>query len=367
MMPQLNNGVRKRFLKMGSDRRRHTRYLINMPAQLVVGRYTIAVTTIDVSFGGIFVQFNHPDTFLPLRQLGHLQITLPPNEIPLDCHVMTVHTFTRNNEFSVDPGVGLQLFAMDAETDGCWNRFVQYVQLHSTDAPRRSRPPATSPELPRRREFKRSIGRLELRLRTFDDLTQVFTRDVSAGGMFIKAKLALEIGQEITVDVVHPYTQEKFPLAAVVRWCNTHSGESGFGVEFTDVDDTKRYEFLEFIESKIIFFDDEALEVDEEAFAQVELLSIISTLPGTPQRAPQRASIVEIGVTGIRLEASMPIDNTSILLRFVLPGDLHPLELRCDGKEMLDEDLLKYAFDFVDHEGEALGRIRDFVRKRQVG
>lgn len=53
-------------------------------------------------------------------------------------------------------------------------------------------------------------------------------KDVSIGGMFIEVEAALQYGEEITIVVDLPGTEEQSRLPAVVRWTR----QPGFGAQF---------------------------------------------------------------------------------------------------------------------------------------
>jgi hypothetical protein len=351
----------------GSDRRRHKRYLVAIPARVALGRKVLVGQTIDVSFGGLFVGV---DAEAPLRQLGRLQIELPPDDARFDCHVMTVHALRAPAEGGWRPGVGLQLFALDSAAAAVWTAFIRYMQLRVPEAVSRNRPQQAPGEAaPQRREFSRAPARLELRLDAAPDAPSVFSRDVSAGGMFVKTDLDLPAGAALVIEVVHADTMETFPLDAVVRWRNERPENAGLGVEFVGLDEGRRQAFFEFVRSEAIALEaassDDAPAVD--VLVPVELLAIVGAAPGAPERPSVRASVVELGSAGLRLEAATPIDDPEVLVRFVLPGEREPLAVRCRGRELLDEDLLRYSFAFERLEDRARERIQAFVHTRVWG
>lgn len=351
----------------GFDRRRHKRYLVTIPAKVSLGRKVLAGETIDVSFGGLFVGV---EADAPLRQLGRLQLELPPDGRRFDCHVMTVHALGAMAEGGWRPGVGLQLFALDSAAAAVWTSFIRYEQLRAPEAVSRNRPqPGPGAAAPQRREFNRTPARLELRLDAAPDAPAVYSRDVSAGGMFVKTDLDLPVGAALVIEVVHAGTMEAFPIDAVVRWRNQRPENAGLGVEFVGLDEARRQQFFEFVRSEAVALEaespDEAPAVD--ILVPVELLALVGAAPGAAERPPVRASVVELGAAGLRLEAATPIDDEEVLVRFALPGEREPLAVRCSGGELLDEDLLRYSFAFERLEDRARERIQAFVHTRVWG
>jgi Tfp pilus assembly protein PilZ len=101
-----------------------------------------------------------------------------------------------------------------------------------------------------------------VRPRDLEDLYQLYSRDVSAGGMFLSTPRELEVGSEVRLDVRHPHNGATFHLTAVVR---RRSGEPvGIGVELTGLDDRRRREFYDFIHAQIAVHEiDDDLELVE--------------------------------------------------------------------------------------------------------
>jgi c-di-GMP-binding flagellar brake protein YcgR len=350
-----------------SDRRRHRRYLIETPARLYLGRKALVGSTVDVSFGGLFLS---TEDRVPPRQLGRLGIELPPDRFQFECHAMTVHSIDAGAEGSWTPGIGLQLFALDPAATTVWTSFIRYVQLRYPEVVSRNRPQAPAdPDAQQRREFSRAPARLELTLGAGPDAASVYSRDVSAGGMFVRTDVDLPVGAGVVIEVVHHETLERFPIDAVVRWRNERRESAGLGVEFVGLDETRRQQFFDFIRSEVVAIDLAAQsEISvEELFVPIEVLAVVSTAPGMRDRAPLRANVVELGVTGLRLEAAMPIDNPEVLVRFVLPGEREPLTVHCCERELVDEDVLKYAFAFAHLDDAVRERIERFVGTRVLG
>jgi hypothetical protein len=103
---------------------------------------------------------------------------------------------------------------------------------------------------PVRRTERRYAAALQVRLHTVDDLWLLYTRNVSRGGLYLDATLDLAEGTSLKLSVIHPKSHEHFALEAVVRR-RGQPADPGLGLEFTQLTEQRRDEFLEFISSEI--------------------------------------------------------------------------------------------------------------------
>jgi uncharacterized protein (TIGR02266 family) len=112
------------------------------------------------------------------------------------------------------------------------------------------------------RSAPRYRATVRLRLQSPGDLADLVTRNVSSGGAFLLTTLTLADGALLRLRVVHPETSETFALEAVVRWRKGPPAQ-GLGVEFLQMSQERRREFLEFIRPQ--FEDVEAIYVSPTA------------------------------------------------------------------------------------------------------
>lgn len=115
---------------------------------------------------------------------------------------------------------------------------------------------AASAEDRERRDFPRKPVAFLVKMRDVGSLRQLFTRDISLGGMFLKTQIEKPLNTAVEVMIVHPWTNEEFPLEAIVRRIERSETGSiaGLGVEFSGVDDDLRDSILMFIESGFAVF-----------------------------------------------------------------------------------------------------------------
>jgi Tfp pilus assembly protein PilZ len=256
------------------QRRRDKRYPARLSIRTRIAGRLKDLFSVDVSYRGLFLAIDAPP---PLRQLIRIETSLPPLGTSFATHGMVVRV-VQPGDRSGPPGVGVQFYGMGDERRA-WEAYVQFVQQGSLPLPdrRESRPPPNGrPSLAtgsvrlgqgsgmqNNRRFQRFPVVLEVRPRDLEDLYQLYSRDVSAGGMFLSTPRELEVESEVRLDVRHPHNGSTFQLTAVVR---RRSGDpAGIGVEFTGLDDRRRRDFYEFIHAPIAVHEiDDDLELVEK-------------------------------------------------------------------------------------------------------
>jgi Tfp pilus assembly protein PilZ len=66
-----------------------------------------------------------------------------------------------------------------------------------------------------------------------DDIHSDFTQNISAGGVFIGTAASLSVGQEITLSLFLPVSNDHMIVSGEIAWAN----EDGIGVKFKPSDD----------------------------------------------------------------------------------------------------------------------------------
>ena len=231
--------MKKSDPKRGAERRRHKRYPVSVSLHLRWGRESLELMTDDVSFSGLFARTDSPPA---LRSLVEVTMTLPPGDTPFKSGGMAVFVIPPDDPRGRAPGVGVQFYALAAEEEVKWRAFVEWAKDQKSGQPE---PGATDPV---RRRHKRRKAVVEVRPTSLGELVQLFTRDVSGGGMFIQTELDLPLVEVVHLDVLHPDTQEVFDLVCAVRRREADGPRGpGVAVEFLGLDDTRREQFLEFV------------------------------------------------------------------------------------------------------------------------
>ncbi len=221
---------------MGIDKRKFERF----PARLEVeirtrGRGQIC-PSLDVSRHGMFLTTPNPPHE---RQLLILRIPVPDDQPPIDVMASVVRRHASGGGSELPAGMGINFFALTEENKNRWEAFLAKLR---GEVPR-------SPELNidgNRPTFllqPRDVGRLQL----FE------TRDFAQGSMFLRTPVLREIDETIKVMLLHPITDEEFPLLARVK--AVHSGSKtepkGMTLEFEPVDASLRRDFHAFVEQGV--------------------------------------------------------------------------------------------------------------------
>ena len=248
-----------------TEQRYDKRYRVRLRATLRYGRETQELFTEDVGFRGVFLRTDTPPE---LRQLVKIEFTLPDSRETITVHGMAVHRVARDNPRGRVPGIGVQFYAVDKDTNATWINFVKRIEREHPDA---EEFPVNLVEResvePIRREHPRYETTLELELRTVDELRTLYTRDVSHGGMFIVTDLVLPLGTPLRIEVVHPITRAIFALEATVRRVSDLPGAPGLGVAFEHVDEERRKAFIAFVRDTFSIAPPELIEAGDPLLA----------------------------------------------------------------------------------------------------
>jgi Tfp pilus assembly protein PilZ len=239
-----------------TNARRDFRYEAHFPAQITFAKKRLSLFTEDLGYGGVFVRTDTPPA---LRQLVRVRLVVPFVARALDMHGMTVHVVGYDNRAARVPGIGVQFYGLDRDTREAWEATVRHVATTAPLAPDQS-PfilPSDTPE-PIRRRFQRHTAVLTVKTGSQNELDTVVTRDVSAGGTFIRTKESFKLGAPVMVCIHHPDNGSTFILDGIVR----HAHGEGVGVEFVGIDALRRDEFIDFVRGGILI-DEERFELGE--------------------------------------------------------------------------------------------------------
>lgn len=218
--------------------------------------------TDDVSFRGVFLRTDSPP---PLMQLIRIKFTLPPDNVPLLVHGMGVKIVTAQEARGRSPGVGIEFYGFDGEPRQRWEQFVRWIAQHHPESEDRPVAPG-QPVDPVQRRFVRQRAELRVQLEALDSVVELITGDISQGGMFIRTDLPLNVGTEVSVQLV--YGSASFPVDCVVRR-RVFGTEAGVGVEFLNMNESMRRKLADFVRPvtriDTTTLDDSELEVTFES------------------------------------------------------------------------------------------------------
>jgi hypothetical protein len=163
----------------GFERRRHTRYRLQLPATVVFGTKRYSLQTEDVAAAGVFARMDDPPA---LRQLVSIGVELPDGTT---FQTAAVVAWRIGPEQAIDrvPGAGLHFDPLDDQALAAWESFIGDVRVAAQQVAPPPIPPGT-PE-PIRRRHPRYPASFEVRPADSGSLMSFFTRDVSQGGMFL--------------------------------------------------------------------------------------------------------------------------------------------------------------------------------------
>ena len=242
------------------QRRRDKRYLVELPISVKSGTTTRKLLTHNVSFRGLFVRTDDPP--VP-RTLLRLDAELPPNDERFRSHGMAVWIVTPEEATEEQPpGIGVQFYAMGAERIK-WEAFILWAR-RTAEQPIVDAEPVADVKPPTPDAVRRAHPRREIHLRvcprTVDELLEMYSRDVSKGGMFVRTDRAFDVNTVLQLDVSHPETHQVFGLEAIVRRL-AKTGDRGIGVEFQNSGEQQLEAFHQFVHSTI-----EELSLEDLAF-----------------------------------------------------------------------------------------------------
>jgi len=345
---------------VGRERRRFDRIEASIPVVLKRGGAQVPLLTGDVSRHGAFIRTDAP---CPERELVQLVFELPGTHA-LDVMCMVTRSIPPARAGARGPGMGVAFFALSKEAKDLWDRWVLAATRRGRPVPDELPlvtgelvlpPPALALDdvapLPLRREHPRHQACFLVRLADRAALHELVTRDISEGGTFISTPLRKPPGEQVTLVLIHPETDDQFPIpGTVVRVDDGLNGARGLAVRFDPLDEETRARLEEFIDTGI-----ETLEIlDDPRKARVAMLE------AEVRRAPEDPALLEeLGVA--RLDAddvagavealtqamlrspSMPGIHRALSDAYAVLGD----DVRARAHQRVSICLQKYAGDLL--------------------
>ena len=265
------------------ERRRSDRYETSLVVDLLERRGPVRALAVDVGRHGLFVRTQEPPAErILLKVLIHLE------DGPIEVLASVMRRVLPGSPAAarLGPGAGLQFFALGPEARSRWERFVAGLRGEV--------------QLPReqRRQIRYSASFL-VKVRDLAALRELFTRDISEGGMFLPTPLLQPVGTEVSLLVVHPDSDQEFELVGAVARIQ-HGSPRGLGIRLNHLSDEQRVAFRRFVESGL-----SALRGAPRNDAPVEIG--VDTSPGLavgppPEEAPTQ--LIEAAAAGELEEGS---------------------------------------------------------------
>ncbi len=233
--------------------RREERYAVRVPITLKVGNKISKLYSSDVSFRGLFICTDDPPV---LRQLISIEAKLPPDEVEFRSHGMSVYVLRPEQDAKRLPGVGVQFYAQSESERRKWERFVTHVRQNPPELP----PDAIDSV---KRQYPRFDARFEVHPRDLNELEVLYSRDISAGGMFLDTDLRLDPGKILSLTIYHPITRQAFTIDSIVKR-RSDSPPQGLGVQFTNLDAMRLEKFQEFVKEGLEKLEELDVEIDSD-------------------------------------------------------------------------------------------------------
>lgn len=235
---------------MSAERRRFSRHACTLPVELEERGQSVRMVTADISRHGAFVLTDSPRRASELLRLrfdlgdhGHIEVTAQ-----VAWHVPA------SDDASTGPGMGVDFFTLSGEAKERWDDFVEDLSLQDQAAPSGDQDLTWQPV---RRRHSRHRSCFLVRLREKEGLRAFYTRDIGAGGMFLSTPTPDDTEREVDVVLVHPQSEQEYPLTAqVVRVANSESSpERGVAIAFERLSTSEEVALLAFIETGVNYLD----------------------------------------------------------------------------------------------------------------
>lgn len=241
---------------MGSEKRRHDRYYVRLPVDLVVGKTKTSAMTVDVSFGGLFLKTARPP---PPRQLVKVTLLLPPKDREVSLMAMAVFVEGHPDDHGMR-GVGLKLFGLDDDLQERWEEFVKHVRT----IPRTEKVPEGQAEKAPTDEdsgaWSNLLPELRIRTRTRQDLRNILNLEIRKGRMYVRTPVELPPQSGVELHLVHPDTSRTFSFVGEVDRKVKENGFVGLRILLPPFDGAKVKAFQRFVESDAVM----SIDVDSD-------------------------------------------------------------------------------------------------------
>lgn len=245
------------------EQRRYPRYEAAVTCTLKLREGPLTLLTADVSRHGAFLRTDAPR---PERELIQIHFATPVG--PVDALCMVVRRYPLESPGARGPGMGVDFFAISKDAKDLWDTFVADLKIRrgtallsppagapTPPAPEREadrRPlPKTASRAPVERQHVRQKACFLVRMADKSRLRDFLSTDVSQGGMFLRTPVLRALGDLVEMVLVHPETQEEFPLTGHVVRVVEHDDQRrrGLGIRFEPLTGERLEQLVTFIET----------------------------------------------------------------------------------------------------------------------
>jgi Tfp pilus assembly protein PilZ len=205
------------------------------------------VLTSQVSFGGVFVRIDQPP---PLGSLVRIVLTLP-DEANLAVSAHTTEIVDPVLAPDRYPGFFAKFLAFSGSPKERWEGFVQTLSRDRVDLLTTTLVLARPSYVERFRRNNALAVDVPFRPMTVQELSLIVGMEVLNGSLFVPTELGLMVGANVNVQLVHPLSEQVFPLLGNVIGRKT-TGVRGVDVAFAPISSETREGLLEFVDSVLL-------------------------------------------------------------------------------------------------------------------
>jgi type IV pilus assembly protein PilZ len=197
--------------------------------------------TSNISKGGLFIRTNTP---CELRDRVAIVLVIPGTEMEVTALGEVIHVIGADQATAGMPaGMGIQLLELKKEDQ---ERIEGYIKAELK----------LEADILGRRQHARVETRLRVRFESKEALVEEYIHNISHGGIFIQTKKPKQVGEHITLVLIHPETSQEIMLKGEVARVvteenalksNTHPG---MGIKFKEMEPYVRKQIDEFIKAE---------------------------------------------------------------------------------------------------------------------
>ncbi|MCC7380405.1 MAG: PilZ domain-containing protein [Deltaproteobacteria bacterium] len=233
------------------NRRRSDRYAVSVPVSIKTGRGAESTLTANISAHGVAV---FTDRGFSPRQYCELELKLPPDGQGVSVTAVVARVTDRLEDRAglLHPGVAFDFYLFDARSRSAWRAFLDRLRAGAAEV---GSGPATAPETPATgpsaSELEDSLSTFIIKPRDVGRLWAFYRNELGVGRARIEAPVLKDVGTPVEVLVVHPATQEEWPLLGEVLHASEHGRGRGPMLEIAvaDIGEEGRRAFRRYISS----------------------------------------------------------------------------------------------------------------------
>jgi hypothetical protein len=234
------------------------RFRCALPVTLRRRSQDLELLTGDVSFPGTFVRSADCP---PVNSLVRLVFTLPPDDTRLTVSGSVLHVVTGASGNPAEyPGFAVQFVGLSGPAKDRWEDLVRSLARQEGAEKKKTVVFAPPSYVDRFRSQAPVSAELELRP-SFEHLAKLIDEEIPGGTVFVPTQTAVAPGANVVVQLVHPLSEEWFPLEGTVRRPDATAAR-GVDVRLVELTDEGRAALAAFRDSMMVV-DDYDIEVLE--------------------------------------------------------------------------------------------------------